>query len=749
MSFSKPYARNRKNPVAFGWTLVHRDYTDQAGNCKRKAVWRCPEMQRTLEGEIRRCKFVCKKQRIGRHDHDFSLPAAEDPDLHKTRHSTTVDQDFSHRVTEIVGEFTGLGGISASIASSEAMRTFIVSIMNCAIAYRESYPQVHFDPDIQIPPLNRAKITESILRAGRKAYDRLEREMSRYLYVNVMIDAATVLTMRVVHTTLANPHSCLPPIPFHATKKDEKEWCIEDYVSELSCIFAELKSRGKLIPVSVCHDRLSAQSAAVVETLRQLKESEDPSDRLIIDVPCMNHMLNNAFTSSIHGPFKELIQEVIEFANRLRERAALLHIRRKCPLPPATRWLYITDTLAFIVAKKARILDFFAHEYAELHPNEDIDSQTKWEMYQSYVSIPLIFLEFYGVLMPFKLASLHFESSSRLSDVLPVIKQLQKTFARMISHGLIEIDLVLDFLHEMLSQWFARLETYLPEETWACWVLTRSGRYELRKRVKDSVLLSGPPCDYGRPEMRKNEAARIVRNECDKIIELLQKEKTKDQETFQQEHPDATCCMDSGESSDDDSDRYDADTVRIDQLAESDNLPPEQETVQQPDSVGDAFAEAMSEQMTLHRQFKRRLQGNRQKELGDLLKLDVYYRAYEKSLNVITRYCTTLDRDQTDESVMAVLDKWLYSDSLPRLELDRVGEYEMWANMSKYDDIRPLALPALRLISTATSESSVERLISIHRYLAHDRMTNLSSEVLLARLQLQTLATEQKKHENT
>ena len=606
----------------------------------------------------------------------------------QTQHRDNLDDAFVQRILDIVGEFTGLGGISASIASSESMRSFFLSIMNCTLSYREAYTHVHFDPNTQVPPLNRAKITESILRVGRKAYNTLEQEMTRYLYVNVMIDAATVLTMRVVHTTLTNPFSDTPPIPFHATKKEDQEWCTEDYVTEISCIFAELKSRGKMIPVSICHDRLSAQATAVIQTLHQMKESQDPSDKLIIDIPCVNNILSNAFTSIIVGPFKHMIQEGMAYANHLRDRAAVVVIGTKCPLPPATRWLYITDTLAFIIRQRRRIREFLAHEYAQLHPDKDIDTTSEMEKYEKYVSIPPLFFELYGVLMPFKLASLRFESSSsRLSDILPIVSQLQKAFARMIDDKLIEIELVYKFLHEMLSQWFARLETYLPEETWACWALTRSGRYTLRKRVNHSVLLCGPACDYARPKMRKNEAARFVKDKCKKIMIVLRGKK-------EREEPREDAVSDSDDSSED------SDSV---QFPEN---PLEEASF---DEVEDRFAEAVGEEHTLRSQFNIHLDENRAKELHDLFRLDVYYQAYEKSLKVIMRYCITLDEEQTETKVMELFDNWLYHGKLPRLELDRDSEYDMWTNMMKYDDVRPLARAAVRLISAASSESSVER----------------------------------------
>ena len=525
MSGGAPRARDRQSDVPFGWTLVYRDYFDNMGRAKRKTMWRCPELQKTLDGDTRRCTFVCKKSRIRQHKHNFDIPGAEDAELQR-RKRTAPNKRFNDSVIEMVGEFAGAIGLSVSAAGSDAMRKFIVKVMDCALSYRAAYPDIHFNPDTEVPVLNRAKITEALVQAGRGAYSYLERKMEHYLYVNVMIDAATVLNMRVVHTTLANPFSDLPPIPFHATEKNDQEWCAEEYVTELSSILTELKTGEKMIPVAICHDRLCAQASAVARTLNLLKQSDDPTDGLLVDVPCMNHLLNNAFSSCLRGKFKIMIQEVNDFADRIRTREAASYIRKKCPVPPATRWLYITDTLGFILKNKQRIQQFLAHQYEQMHPNEEIDSREKWEMYQNHISVPLLIVDLYAVLMPFKLASLSLESeSSRLSDILPIVRQLQKTFSQMMDESLIEADIVLEFLHEMLCEWLARLETFLPAETWACWALTRQGRYELRKRVQSSPLLCGSPCDYTRSDWRKNERVRVLKEECAKVLSFVMNEK--------------------------------------------------------------------------------------------------------------------------------------------------------------------------------------------------------------------------------
>ena len=308
-----PRQRERKTDVLFGWTLVYREYSDKSGKKQRKAVWRCPEIQRTLEGDVRRCVFCCKKCRIGRHEHDFTLPAADDPEFQTRRRPKIGDDSLTKKVIELVGELAGLEGISVSVAASNTMRKFIINIMNCALAYREAYPDIHFDPGAIIPRLNRKKIRKALVRAGDGAYLSLEQQMKPYSYVNIMIDAGTVLTMRVVHTIIANPFSGVPPIPIHATEKEEHDWCIEDYMTEISSVLTEMKSRGKLIPIAICHDRLRAQSVAIDRVLQQLRQGQEPIDGLVVDVPCMNHLLNNSFSSSIDGRFQKMIAFVDDF----------------------------------------------------------------------------------------------------------------------------------------------------------------------------------------------------------------------------------------------------------------------------------------------------------------------------------------------------------------------------------------------------------------------------------------------------
>ena len=281
----------------------------------------------------------------------------------------------------------------------------------------------------------------------------------------------------------------------------------------------------------------------------------------------------------------------------------------------------------------------------------------------------------------------------------------------------------------MLSQWLARLETHLPEENWACWCFTRQGRYQLRKRVVDSGLLcSGSVSDYKDRSMRKNAAADYIKNEGKKLLQFLASEKERLEEPAGREEapiPSVEFMV----SGDIESGEMEEQLVGL--TLEQDRADEDSEILRD----GEGFCAELAAEGNLHRRFNERLDANRAKALSDLVNLDVYHNAYAKALPVVTMYVTALSQDASDDYSMKLFDRWLYGDVPPR-ELEWDSEYDMWANFCKYDELRPLALAALRLVSVGASEASVERLISAHRYLVHDRMTKLSAKVLLARLRL-------------
>ena len=98
--------------------------------------------------------------------------------------------------------------------------------------------------------------------------------------------------------------------------------------------------------------------------------------------------------------------------------------------------------------------------------------------------------------------------------------------------------------------------------------------------------------------------------------------------------------------------------------------------------------------------FNQYLGANSEKSLVDLLTLDVYHNAYSKALNVLTKYIGALCPGKGEDFPMELFDLWLFN-ALPRLELTRPTDYDVCRHFCKYDDLKPLDLAALRLISVS------------------------------------------------
>ena len=91
-------------------------------------------------------------------------------------------------------------------------------------------------------------------------------------------------------------------------------------------------------------------------------------------------------------------------------------------------------------------------------------------------------------------------------------------------------------------------------------------------------------------------------------------------------------------------------------------------------------------------------------------------------------------------------DLWLFSEmsEYQKLVLNEDDDFDMWREAHKFDELRSIPQVDERLVSVGTSESDVERLNSMHRFIVHDRMTNISAENILARLRMRSLAISEK-----
>ena len=129
--------------------------------------------------------------------------------------------------------------------------------------------------------------------------------------------------------------------------------------------------------------------------------------------------------------------------------------------------------------------------------------------------------------------------------------------------------------------------------------------------------------------------------------------------------------------------------------------------------------------------------------------------AYSRAIQALERYLKVMRNGGSgDVNVTKLFDLWIGLDgdsdesSFRRLDIDNMStDFRLWQEAYKYDDLRVFARLCLRLLSIGTGESDVERLVSAHRKIVGTSATNMSTDVLLARLRLKAVRLSQEAHD--
>lgn len=736
------FDRNRKTNVPFGWTMVQ--HITSSG--KKVAMWRCPYVHFNLfTQKYERCSYICRKDRTENpHYHEYKISPEEDEGLKENYLEETTqytNNSFIKQLESITAKFIGETSISVSVTCSNQYCSFLSKIAQLSIDYFGHCKSISKDPYKIIKQFNKNDMKRSILEEGDHAFHNMLKNLSNYRFVNLMIDSATVNTMRVVHTTLSNPFSGLAPLPFRSVKKEGSDWGIAEYQHEIETSLAEIQSfnslkdeNDKIIVTAICHDRLASQSAAISKIISNtnIKLEVGP----IVDVSCLNHLIHNSFLCSINkcSELKVLIQSIEELITTLRKREAVEFIGRKMPHPSKTRWLYICDSLLFIIKNIDRINIFLINQWIESHTRQEGQSQEEFEdQAKQDAVIQRDLYELYIILLPLHKASLSFEcEQSRLADVIPIFHTLFCSYKKLFDESIIQLPDSITILHELLAQLLARIETYLPQETWACWALSRPGRFQLRVCNAESGIVTGNILDYENETYSINDSAQNMENEIISIIKSV--------ENFGRDNKNIE------EEEEDEYEEYEEYEEQLPNNEENEiNSADKEEPLEDPpeNEFDKQTLDAITYECNLNKKFRERLNDWRTNhDIENMIAFDLSLNTYDKALDCIKHYCKLFDEKCTDEIIENIFDEWLFSNNniFPKEDMNKPNDFVMWQNFFKHDDLKFISLIALRLLSISTSESDVERLISAHRFLVHDRMSNLSTDVLLARLRLRANA---------
>lgn len=755
----KSRRRLTDDPIDFG----------QIKNKQGATRWRCNNVQYNhFHKEFRRCSVTYKKKDCKKHICRFDIPKDKDIPFDIPAKYNRIAQsrnDVQLKINYTVAKFVASSSLSASVGCSLAMTAMVQEICKIAVeTYRNLPNKSNCDFTKIINNINACEIKECIEKVGDEAFEILCNELNLIGHVNLMIDAATILNKKVVHSTINNPFSLMAPVPFRTIEKVDSDWGEAEYENE---ILEGLKfcSEIGLTPVAICHDRLPAQAIAVKKAL-QIAQTIDPKFCLVVDVPCINHVLHNCFIHSMKKSqdLKHMIDEIDQIAKYLRSHDVIQILKKKCPLYPQTRWLYIVDTIAFIRRNQEIINSIRARDWEMANPPNEGEGQGEYLLRGEFESaLPGFIEDLYVIFKPLKAASLCFEcEQSRLSDVIPVIFEVYKFYEKVVNEYSFRDEKCLEILHVVLAQLTARISILIPDEAFLSWSLTRSGRYYLRKWNEKAKIVVAPITDT--PEQfLSNDVSDDIKNLLASIIDDNNNEeeeefndKTLDEDLILFDNP-PLIPLEKDDEPEIQNENINVHKKEIETeliiVRNADNESNVMDSIQileeitQNPEVSDDDKEMAESEISLQKQINILIDEQMKLNISEQTNYDIRADSYRKSLPIISKFLNILGGVNETEAKKQ-FDQWLFLHNDDFEDVLKVeSDLEMWQEIHKrYHYLSALALAAIWLISVATSESDVERLNSMHKFLVHDRMTNISIKNLLARLRTRSLEITKKSY---
>ena len=414
--------------------------------------------------ELRRCSHVCRKDRIKQHmeakDHVFDKPQEDDEDFPKREVEHQKIRTIE-RMRQLVLEHTARAVINLGISLNKATQCDLWNFCTEMIRIGQNLANQQLELDEAMVSFSRNILTEKVLEIGRKLKLR-DTEMAREMkFVNIAVDAGTVLGKGVVHSILTNPYSEHFPILLEISDNDG----YDKFKYKQLFGFLTLQCKKECLTVcSICTDGLRAQRMALEELIG---ETEDAYVRAIVPLHCLAHVTQLVFVDLVkQSPhIKRTMQDIHELATLLRKPRVTRELGEKCPSLCQTRWLYIVDVLMWLYARKDKITAFLL---------ASDNNETDWEQ------LPREWKELLVLLMPLKRLSLCMESSDcGLWEVIPIVESVLNAWKKVL-RSLSEEGL--HALRIILTNLIIRFSRVAPATIAAAFALSEIGRDELRRR---------------------------------------------------------------------------------------------------------------------------------------------------------------------------------------------------------------------------------------------------------------------------
>lgn len=670
--------RNTKNEVPLNWRPT---------KMRGKAEFRCNVYQyNLLYKEVRRCSHCCRKQYIKFHkeNHVFDIAQKDDKEFdHRVldRFHNTSYTAFNQRYVKYLGEFCGKVDLSCQKASSEALRTFSLNCIQLGSEITNRLGNTNCDFNKILNPVSDKTIKKAIIDAASSEFEENVKKFQRYKYSALLCDAGTVIKLHCLHFIIARFNDPIDKLLLETFEVEDADSLF--YMNCFSQVFQKCDENHLYIS-AITFDKLPAQSAGF---LLYQQTSNNPFVESILKIPCFGHLCNNVFLdlSKKNHDFKIIISDIMSIAHLLRTKPAVNFLNVKCPSISTTRWLYVVDILFFMILHKDDINSYI-----------EINNIATGSIYEQ---IGEKFEFIYNLLVLLKLFSLIVEKNEfEFYNIIPLTREFFSELDNLYRNT--ENEIYKNIINLLDLNMRIRLLNNAYFQTIAAYVLSNTGRIEIRKHYIGIRNINNPNFLIMTP------ALLTISEERKKYETRLQREQTINDIWAEEEEEEEFVDSDMEDINEELDKQIENHELNIDENVEEFDI----KTLIS-DLERSTFEERISE--------------------------DIYKNIYENAKNELNRLCLLLHIDQS--YVESKLDSFLFDDPqvLGFSKYCNEKPNAFWRKVYSFnEDWELFSDLALRYASAFVTETIVERTFSEQEFIQNKRMTNVSTSLMKARLQL-------------
>jgi hypothetical protein len=336
------------------------------------------------------------------------------------------------------------------------MHKLIVDLLQLGASLVREMPNTVTDVSLLIDHITQHGLANEVACKGDEAFGKAMQHLKSIQFVNLIVDAGTVHSLKSIPCLLTNPHYAGSPVLLEL--HENSNFTAEEYEQLFLGLFQTIVANG-LVLCSVVIDNLPAQSSGLDAAI---SESNLP----VLHIKCFAHMANLVLLNSMSDAnFDKVFGRLTTIQNDLRRTEVVNALGRRCPRFVRTRWFYMVDTLSFICNNVEAITGVLGCPPAEI-------------------------FELYAILKPYLLFVRAVEEREcALGSIVLLVRQLLLNLRD--AWSLIRTSASKTIFRDMHIRLLSRLMRNNRDESISAYLLTPHGRYEVRAKQKGYTTCIG------------------------------------------------------------------------------------------------------------------------------------------------------------------------------------------------------------------------------------------------------------------